>query len=111
TLKFFNVRSFEPQVRPKTAQDVLAITQQIKAIDGTAPACTLWEYYEKKKIVKFFVVVTDEIENDRHQGTFFAQLFYKYFREVYPAKLVMVSFLDNPQEKGRMVRSLESLGI
>jgi len=32
-------------------------------------------------------------------------------QEVYPAKLVFVSFLDNPQNKGRMVKALENLGF
>ena len=31
--------------------------------------------------------------------------------EVHPARLVMVSFLDDPNQKGRMVRALEEFGI
>jgi len=30
---------------------------------------------------------------------------------VYPAKLVLVSFLENPNSKGRMVKSLENMGL
>jgi len=56
-------------------------------------------------------MVTDEIENEKSNGEFFAQLFYKYYMQVYPAKLVFVSFLEDPNVKGRMVQSLESLGI
>ncbi len=56
-------------------------------------------------------MVTDEIENEPSNGTFFAQLFYKYYTEICPARLVMVSFLENPNNKGRMVRALESFGI
>ncbi len=59
----------------------------------------------------FNVFVTDEIENIPHESHYFAQLFYKYYTEVYPARIVFVSFLDNPKEKGRMVTALESLGI
>ena len=73
--------------------------------------------------------MTDEIENEKSEGEFFSQLFYKYHRDVYPAKIVFVSFLENPlgnafpftpqyelipdneTEKGRMVKSLENLGI
>ena len=30
---------------------------------------------------------------------------------MYPSKLVFVSFLENPNVKGRMVQSLENMGI
>jgi hypothetical protein len=32
-------------------------------------------------------------------------------QEVYPAKIVFVSFLPNPTEKGRMVQALENMGL
>lgn len=35
-----------------------------------------------------------EIENEKSKGEYFAQLFYKYYTEVYPAKIVFVSFLE-----------------
>ena len=38
-------------------------------IDGssTAPAASLWPYYERKEVIKTFIVVTDEEENcDSH---------------------------------------------
>jgi len=110
-LRFFNVESFAPPIIPRTIHEVLECATRTKADGLTAPACTIWEPYEKKEVVKFFVVVTDEIENEKSQGEFFAQLFYKYHKEVYPAKIVFVSFLENPLEKGRMVKSLENLGI
>jgi len=62
-------------------------------------------------VVKFFIVVTDEIENEKYKNYFFPELFFKYYNEVYPAKIVFVSFLENPSEKGRMVTSLENMGI
>jgi len=110
-LRFFNVASLPPHVVPRTIQQVLDVATQTRADGLTAPACTLLEYYKKKQIVKFFVMVTDEIENIPSEGHYFAQLFWKYSVEVYPAKLVFVSFLENPKEKGRMVTALESLGI
>jgi hypothetical protein len=110
-LKFFNVESFSPDIIPKTAIDVLKVTSTTKTDGLTAPACTLMEYYKQKKKVKLFVMVTDEIENVKFDGTYFSQLFYKYYKEVYPCRLVMVSFLENLQEKGRMVKALESFGI
>ncbi len=108
---FFNVASFAPPQLPSSIAGVLDVALNTKADGLTAPACTLREFYDKKKPVKFFIVVTDEIENEQSNGTFFAQLFYKYYMEVHPARLVMVSFLDDPNVKGRMVRALEDFGI
>jgi len=110
-LRFFNVRSFPPENTPRTVEDVLDVATNTKADGLTAPACTIREFLERRTVVKSFVVVSDEIENEMDNGDFFAQLFYRYYTEVYPARLVFVSFLENPREKGRMVRALESLGI
>eukprot|EP01099_Mayorella_cantabrigiensis_P003834 TRINITY_DN287_c0_g4_i1.p1 TRINITY_DN287_c0_g4~~TRINITY_DN287_c0_g4_i1.p1 ORF type:complete len:752 (+),score=166.70 TRINITY_DN287_c0_g4_i1:194-2257(+) len=144
-LRFFNVHSIPPHIVPRTIPQVMDVALNTKAIGLTAPGCVLWEYYKKREIVRFFIMVTDEIENepfeipefeesqetqedttDQNQKAeskksklsvssgeryFFAQLFYKYYTEVYPAKLIFVSFLENPQEKGRMVLSLENLGF
>jgi len=110
-LKFFNVESVRPSVVPSTIPQVLDVATNVKADGLTAPACTIYEYYVKKEIVRFFIVVTDEIENVQYKGYFFPTLFEKYYKEVYPAKIVFVSFLENPKEKGRMVKALESLNI
>lgn len=77
----------------------------------TANCCAIKRYYDEKIPVRFFIMVTDEIENEPSEGSFFAQLFYRYYTEVHPARLVMVSFLEDPNGKGRMVQALESLGI
>jgi len=110
-LKFFTGECVDPPLLPKNITQVLDLTQSIKADGLTAPAAALFPYYQKKKVVKFFIVVTDEIENEKYKDTFFPSLFYKYYTEVYPAKIVFVSFLENPSEKGRMVSSLENMGI
>lgn len=112
-LRFFNTESIVPPKVPRTIEDVLDLTMTVKADKLTAPAVALLEYYEKKIPVRTFVVVTDEVENLPHEGgDFFAQLFYKYRQEVEPnAQLVFVSFLPNQNVKGRMVTSLEKLGI
>ena len=44
--------------------------------------------------VNVFVVVSDERENMRFNGFYFPQLFYKYYKEVHPAQLVLISFLE-----------------
>jgi len=110
-LKFFHSESFDPVVLPRTIPQVLQVATETKADGLTAPACALLPYYKEKKVVKFFIVVTDEIENEKYAGYYFPSLFKKYHTEVYPAKIVFVSFLENPSIKGRMVTGLESLGI
>eukprot|EP00027_Filamoeba_sp_ATCC50430_P010702 CAMPEP_0168550998 /NCGR_PEP_ID=MMETSP0413-20121227/5936_1 /TAXON_ID=136452 /ORGANISM="Filamoeba nolandi, Strain NC-AS-23-1" /LENGTH=724 /DNA_ID=CAMNT_0008581491 /DNA_START=70 /DNA_END=2241 /DNA_ORIENTATION=- len=110
-LKFFTGESVDPPVIPKTASEVLDVATSVKADGLTAPAAALWPYYNQKKVVKFFIVVTDEIENEKYKDYYFPSLFQKYYTEVYPAKIVFVSFLENPSEKGRMVTALENMGI
>jgi len=110
-LKFFTGESVNPPVVPRSVADVLDVATGVKADGLTAPAAALWPYYTAKKIVKFFIVVTDEIENEKYKNYFFPTLFQKYYTEVYPAKIVFVSFLENPSIKGRMVTSLENMGI
>jgi hypothetical protein len=41
----------------------------------------------------------------------FHELFKKYYEEVYPAKLVFVSFFEYQQSKGFMVPKLEQVGF
>jgi len=110
-LKFFTGECVDPPLIPKNIPDVIELTNKMKANGLTAPAAGLWPYYEKKKVVKFFIVVTDEVENEKYKGWWFPTLFQKYHKEVYPAKIVFVSFLQNPSEKGRMVLALENMGI
>ena len=43
----------------------MAVT--VRAEGGTAPAASLWPFYERKEVVKTFIVVTDEEENTRHR--------------------------------------------
>ena len=40
----------------------------------------------------------------------FHQLFYKYYTEVYPARIIFVSFLE-PNQTGIMAQALRDLGI
>lgn len=112
-LKFFNVRAYDAPLLPKSAAQVLELSSTSKADGLTAPACLLWEYYTKKRPIKLFIMVTDEIENEKFNNWYFAQLFYKYYTEIYAAKIMFISFVENPntQTKGRMAISLEQLGI
>jgi len=110
-LKFFTGECVTPPIIPRNVPQVLEVASTVKADGLTAPAAALYPYYVAKKVVKFFIVVTDEIENEKYKDYFFPELFVKYYNEVYPSKIVFVSFLENPSEKGRMVTALESLGI
>jgi len=111
-LRFFNTESIVPPLEPRTIADVLELTMTVRADKLTAPAAALKEYYDKRLAVNTFIIVTDEVENLPYEGDYFAQLFYKYKKEVHPAaQIVFVSFLPNQNVKGRMVKSLEMLGI
>jgi len=111
-LKFFNVVSVDPPCIPTNVSEVIEVAEKVAADGLTAPAAALWPYYVAKKPVKFFVVVTDEVENGKFNGQwYFPDLFLRYYQEVYPSKIVFVSFLENPNAKGRMVTALENMGI
>ena len=43
--------------------EVLDMALRTTADGMTAPAASLWPFYEKKEVVKTFVIVTDEEEN------------------------------------------------
>eukprot|EP00824_Muranothrix_gubernata_P023405 TRINITY_DN623_c0_g1_i5.p1 TRINITY_DN623_c0_g1~~TRINITY_DN623_c0_g1_i5.p1 ORF type:complete len:411 (+),score=74.20 TRINITY_DN623_c0_g1_i5:1025-2257(+) len=110
-LLFFNTEVVRPSIVPRTIPEVLELASNTRASGMTAPAAALWEYYSSKQKIRFFIIVTDEIENVKSHDTYFAQLFWRYRQEVYPARIVFVSFLENIHEKGRMVSALEALGI
>ena len=103
----------EPILNPPTnVFEVMETMKKFKACGCTAPAASLYPYYDKKEIVKTFIVVTDEVENTDYKGKnsnkegLFADVFKKYREEVYPAKLVFVSFLDSNKD-GQMVVDLK----
>lgn len=110
-LKFFHVDCFDPPIQPQTIREVVQVAEQVKADNMTAPGCLIEPYLKEKKIVKCFVMVTDEVENVKHGNSYFPELFAQYYKEVYPAEIVFVSFLENVNRKGRMVQALESIGI
>jgi hypothetical protein len=101
---------------PKNVSEVLEILGKFTAGGCTAPAASLYPYYINKEIVKTFVIVSDEEENTSYDGKIFyndktgsfAEIYKKYRTEVYPAKLVFVSFLRSTIY-GCMVRHLKEI--
>lgn len=99
---------------PTNVSEVLDFMEQFKAHSCTSPAASLYPYYERREIVKTFIIVTDEEENTDYNGKwgategYFAEIFKKYRQEVYPSKLVFVSFLQNNKD-GFMVTHLKQI--
>ena len=53
---------------------VMQLSREIKADNSTNPAASLYPYYEEKKVVRTFVIVTDEEENGTFKGYKYASL-------------------------------------
>ncbi len=115
-LNFFNDKVFEPVFIPKTLEDVLSLAIITKADGSTANAAGLVPYYNAKEIIKTFVMVTDEEENANGTtadglSTRFFELFMKYRTEIYPAKLVFISFLSHQHAQGQMYSQFKDANI
>lgn len=108
-LSFFNTKNMNASLDMKSISDVLKVAYSTRAEGGTAPAASLVPYYDKKEIVKTFIIVTDEEENedastsDKKSWRFF-ELFMEYRKTVYPASLIFVSFLSSQHSEGQMYR-------
>ncbi|XP_060069776.1 serine/arginine repetitive matrix protein 2-like [Ylistrum balloti] len=105
-LVVFNNRCQRPTSVPGNVDEALKLAMKTRAHGGTNPSAALKPFYKRKKIVKTFIIVTDEEENIGN----FADLFEKYHAEVYPAKLVFVSFLAQHQ-RGEMCTRLMEKGF
>lgn len=109
---------------PKDVRGAVDFAQSVRANGCTSPASSLAYYYNRKQVVKTFVIVTDEEENTTSlgrsqwgrnqmyqgakQGYMFAELYKKYCEEVHNANLVFISFTD-PNKDGMMVRDLKNI--
>ncbi|BFZ09851.1 hypothetical protein BsWGS_12890 [Bradybaena similaris] len=110
-LVFFHSANRNAPFLPKTVNEMLKLALCMKAKGGTAPAASLYPFYIKKEVVKTFIVVTDEEENELMMDYSFARLYKSYHDEVYPANLVFVSFLHGQHAEGTMVTALNKLGF
>ncbi|ESO89374.1 hypothetical protein LOTGIDRAFT_229223 [Lottia gigantea] len=110
-LVFFNTANRDAPYMPETIEQVLQLAVETVAGGGTTPAASLLPFYEKKEAIKTFIMVTDEEENGKANNMNFCELYTKYYKEVYPAKLVFVSFLRGQHAKGQMVTQLQTAGF
>ncbi|CAF3855130.1 unnamed protein product, partial [Rotaria sp. Silwood1] len=115
-LNFFNTEMFLPTFTPKTIEDVLTLALTTRADGGTANVAGLVSYYNNKEVIKKFVMVTDDEENTDAQivdgtSTRFFELFMKYRTEIYPAKLVFISFLRHQHAQGQMYKEFQDANV
>eukprot|EP00542_Grammatophora_oceanica_P020324 CAMPEP_0194033822 /NCGR_PEP_ID=MMETSP0009_2-20130614/6345_1 /TAXON_ID=210454 /ORGANISM="Grammatophora oceanica, Strain CCMP 410" /LENGTH=611 /DNA_ID=CAMNT_0038674549 /DNA_START=1768 /DNA_END=3600 /DNA_ORIENTATION=- len=91
-LSFFDYTVMpSPHLRPSRLEQALEVCTTVKVRGATCNAAALWPYYEQKKVMDTFVMVTDEGENQSVHGKYrFADLFAMYLKDVNPkAKLVI----------------------
>ncbi len=110
-LIFFNNSFWEPERIPTSTADVLRLARDTRATGCTAHAAALWPVYSRKEVMKTIFIVTDEEENTNYENTRFIPLYKRYCDEVYPARLVFISFLSRQSEEGQMVRELKKEGF
>lgn len=110
-LSFFNTSVITPDRNPESIEEVLKLAVDIKATSATNPGVCLDPYYKAKEIIKTIIMVTDEEENTYVDNQIFADLFEKYYNEVYPAKMVFVSFLHDQHAEGQMVSEMKAKGF
>eukprot|EP00002_Diphylleia_rotans_P016286 TRINITY_DN3170_c0_g2_i3.p1 TRINITY_DN3170_c0_g2~~TRINITY_DN3170_c0_g2_i3.p1 ORF type:complete len:542 (-),score=120.53 TRINITY_DN3170_c0_g2_i3:149-1774(-) len=109
-IRFFGSTHFTLEQPPRTIQQVLHTATSIRADGMTNPCCALRHYYSSKIKVEWFIVISDEMENTMDAGEYFPQLFDRYHKEVHPAHIAFISFLEATRPVGRMCQGLEQLG-
>ena len=95
---------------------VIELALATKTVASTCHASALLPFYERKEVVKTFIMCTDEEENTNIMGKDscsyrFQPLFAKYCKEVYNAKVVFVSFLRHQHAKGQMFEPMKADGF
>ena len=106
-INFFDSEVVEAPFYPSSVESVLKLSETIRAGRTTAPAASLWPFYEKKQPINTFIVVTDEEENTSYNDFRFTELYKKYTEEIHKAELVFVSFLRGQHDEGQMVKDLK----
>ncbi len=68
-MTFFHSGNFEARLRdPKNVSDVLEIAYTKKASGSTSPAASLVPYYDRREVIKTFIIVTDIQWNPKKNG-------------------------------------------
>lgn len=112
-LVFFNGKAFTARCHemPCSAEQVLRVTEEVRAGGCTSPAAALNAFYQERATVDLFIVVTDEEENTPCAGLRFAPLFAKYRAEVHcGARCVFLSFLRDGV-RGGMMETMKAHGL
>jgi len=119
-LQVFRERNYPIENPPRNVEDAVKFAKDIKAQNSTSPSASLYPYLRDKKVVKTFIIVTDEEENtscnsessywgtDITKDNFFSDLYKQYIEQVSPAKLIFISFTD-PNKDGMMVSALKKV--
>jgi len=93
---------------PHDVESAIRFGREIKANNSTNPSNSLYYYYSRHKAVKTFIIVTDEEENAYTNNMNFMILYIKYCKEIYPAKLIFISFSDINND-AKMIRELKDV--
>lgn len=62
-LRLFRNKDEPIDTPPRTVDDVIRMSKELRANRSTAPAASLAPYYTSKEVIRTFILVTDEEEN------------------------------------------------
>ncbi|KAK5577852.1 hypothetical protein RB653_002800 [Dictyostelium firmibasis] len=109
-LSFFDTDDVPSPIPVDTLENLFKLKDLVIASGGTDPGVSMFKLLSKKIVKNYIVVVTDEEENGYSKGRF-SDLFIQYRKEVAPnCKLVFISFIPQYSE-GQMVGELRSQGV
>ncbi|KAN0004087.1 hypothetical protein ACTFIZ_010247 [Dictyostelium cf. discoideum] len=109
-LSFFDCKHVPSPIPVDSLDNLFKLKDLVTASGGTDPGASMYKLLSDKLVKNYIVVVTDEEENGYHHGKF-SELFIQYRKEVAPnCKLIFISFI--PQySQGQMVGELRRKGF
>ncbi|KAM9966097.1 hypothetical protein ACTFIR_006286 [Dictyostelium discoideum] len=109
-LSFFDCKNVPSPIPVDSLENLFKLKDLVKASGGTDPGVSMYKLLSEKVVKNYIVVVTDEEENGYKHGKF-SELFIQYRKEVAPnCKLVFISFIPQYSE-GQMVGELRRKGF
>ncbi|EAL69098.1 hypothetical protein DDB_G0276681 [Dictyostelium discoideum AX4] len=109
-LSFFDCKNVPSPIPVDSLENLFKLKDLVKASGGTDPGVSMYKLLSEKVVKNYIVVVTDEEENGYKHGRF-SELFIQYRKEVAPnCKLVFISFIPQYSE-GQMVGELRRKGF